>query len=67
MRLLRTALLLAMTAAPLFAQARTERPASLGLQANITFLYYRDVPRAHCFYEDVLGLTLTVDQGYSKI
>jgi len=43
------------------------RPATLGLQANITFLYYRDIPRAQRFYEDVLGLTLTVDQGYSKI
>jgi predicted enzyme related to lactoylglutathione lyase len=50
------------------AQATTAaRPASLGLQANITFLYYRDIPRAQRFYEDVLGLALTVDQGYSKI
>lgn len=39
----------------------------MGLEANITFLYYRDIPRAQRFYEDVLGLTLTVDQGYSKI
>lgn len=51
-----------------FAQDRpAARPASLGLQANITFLYYCDIPRAQRFYEDVLGLTLTVDQGYSKI
>src|SRR5690606_31188672 len=51
-----------------FAHARpAARPASLGLQANITFLYYRDIPSAQRFYEDVLGLTLTVDQGYSKI
>ncbi|MBA3854368.1 MAG: hypothetical protein C0503_08135 [Gemmatimonas sp.] len=49
------------------AQNAPSRPASLGLQANITFLYYRDIPRAQRFYEDVLGLTLTVDQGYSKI
>ncbi len=47
--------------------APAARPASLGLDANITFLYYRDIPRAQRFYEDVLGLTLTVDQGYSKI
>jgi predicted enzyme related to lactoylglutathione lyase len=67
MRILPTAFLLALTALPLGAQARTARPASLGLQANITFLYYRDIPRAQRFYEDVLGLTLTVDQGYSKI
>ncbi len=51
----------------LTAQSAPSRPASLGLQANITFLYYRDIPRAQRFYEDVLGLTLTVDQGYSKI
>ena len=31
------------------------------------FLYYRDVPAAQRFYEDVIGLTLTVDQGFAKI
>ena len=33
----------------------------------ITFLYYRDLPRAMAFYEDVLGLELAIDQGWSKI
>jgi predicted enzyme related to lactoylglutathione lyase len=33
----------------------------------ITFLYYRDLPRACEFYERVLGLTLAIDQGWSKI
>jgi len=33
----------------------------------ITFLYYRDVPAACRFYEDVMGLTLAIDQGWSKI
>jgi catechol 2,3-dioxygenase-like lactoylglutathione lyase family enzyme len=33
----------------------------------ITFLYCRDLPRAMRFYEDVLGLTLVIDQGWSKI
>lgn len=33
----------------------------------ITFLYYVDLPRAMRFYEDVLGLTLEIDQGWSKI
>ena len=28
----------------------------------ITFLYYRDLPAAMAFYEDVLGLRLTIDQ-----
>ncbi len=44
-------------------------PAKLprGVQANITFLYYRDLDRARQFYEDVLGLTLVVDQGFCRI
>ena len=33
----------------------------------ITFLYYRDLPQAMAFYEEVLGLDLAIDQGWSKI
>ncbi len=33
----------------------------------ITFLYYRDLPKATQFYEDVLGLPLAIDQGWCKI
>ena len=33
----------------------------------ITWLYYRDLPEAMKFYEDVMGLSLEVDQGWSKI
>ena len=33
----------------------------------ITFLYYRDLPAAMAFYEDVVGLRLTIDQGFCKI
>ena len=33
----------------------------------ITFLYYCDLARAQRFYEDVLGLALAIDQGWSKI
>ena len=33
----------------------------------ITFLYYRDLPTAMRFYEDVLGLPLAIDQGWCKI
>ncbi|MDG3042227.1 VOC family protein [Roseicyclus marinus] len=29
----------------------------------ITFLYYKDLPRAFAFYRDVLGLKLAIDQG----
>jgi catechol 2,3-dioxygenase-like lactoylglutathione lyase family enzyme len=53
----------AQTASP----AGPGRPATLGIQANIVFLYYKDIPRAQRFYEDILGLTLLVDQGFAKI
>ena len=33
----------------------------------ITFFYYRDLPRAMQFYEDILGLPLAIDQGWCKI
>lgn len=33
----------------------------------ITFLYYRDLPAAMRFYEDMLGLPLAIDQGWCKI
>ena len=33
----------------------------------ITWLYYRDLPAAVEFYENVMGFELKVDQGWSKI
>jgi lactoylglutathione lyase len=33
----------------------------------ITWLYYRDLSKAQQFYEDIMGFTLEVDQGWSKI
>jgi predicted enzyme related to lactoylglutathione lyase len=36
-------------------------------QKQITFLYYRNLPAAMRFYESVLGLSLAIDQGWSKI
>ncbi|MCW4048844.1 MAG: VOC family protein [Candidatus Bathyarchaeota archaeon] len=33
----------------------------------ITWLYYRDLPRAMKFYEKVMGFNMEVDQGWSKI
>jgi lactoylglutathione lyase len=35
--------------------------------ANITWLYYKDVPAAMRFYEETLGLQLIVDQGWAKV
>jgi len=58
---------LAVTASAQLRPAPPARPAALGVQANIVFLYYKDVPAAQRFYEDVIGLTLTVDQGFAKI
>lgn len=36
-------------------------------QLAITFLYYRDLPTAMRFYEEVMGLPLAIDQGCCKI
>ena len=33
----------------------------------IPWLYYRDLPGAIRFYEDVMGFEMVVDQGWSKI
>lgn len=43
-----------------------ERPTD-GFVLAITFQYYRDLPAAMRFYEDVLGFSLAIDQGWSKI
>jgi len=45
---------------------RARRPAD-GFVLAITFQYYRDLPTAMAFYEDVLGFELAIDQGWSKI
>ena len=36
-------------------------------QLAITFFYYRDLPAAMRFYEEVMGLPLAIDQGWCKI
>jgi predicted enzyme related to lactoylglutathione lyase len=43
------------------------RPSVDANQKQITFLYYRDLPAAMRFYEEVMGLPLAIDQGWSKI
>ncbi len=47
--------------------ANPERPDAGRLELAITFFYYRDLPTAMRFYEDVMGFTLAIDQGWSKI
>jgi predicted enzyme related to lactoylglutathione lyase len=36
-------------------------------QLTIVFFYYKDLPAAMRFYEEVMGLSLAIDQGWSKI
>jgi lactoylglutathione lyase len=38
-----------------------------GNHLAITFFYYRNLPTAMRFYEDILGLPLAIDQGWCKI
>lgn len=63
MTFLRTLLVVGVLAGAVEAQ---ERPGRLA-DASITWLYYKDLPGAMRFYENVLGLTLTVDQGWAKV
>ena len=42
-------------------------PPELGFKATVLWTYYRDLPAAERFYEDVMGMTLIVDQGWAKI
>ena len=46
---------------------KTSRPDSLGILANIIWLYYQDIPEAQAFYEDNFGSNLLVDQGFAKV
>jgi lactoylglutathione lyase len=41
--------------------------ADYGVKGLIPWLYYRDLPRAMRFYEEVMGFEMVVDQGWSKI
>ena len=43
------------------------RPEHSATEKLITFLYSVDLPRAMAFYENVIGLKLVIDQGWSKI
>jgi catechol 2,3-dioxygenase-like lactoylglutathione lyase family enzyme len=41
--------------------------AALGFKSTVLWLYYDDLAPAQRFYEDEIGLTLVVDQGWAKI
>ena len=38
-----------------------------GVKGLIPWLYYRDLPKAMEFYQDIMGFEMAVDQGWSKI
>lgn len=38
----------------------------LHIQANMVFLYYKDLPAAIDFYEKILGLMPVLDYGFAK-
>jgi len=42
-------------------------PGGLGFKATVLWLYYRDLPAMQRFYEDQFGLSMIVDQGWTKI
>lgn len=46
---------------------KTTRPAKLGVQGNIIWLYYKDLAAAQQFYEEIMGFRLLTDQGFAKI
>jgi len=45
----------------------SSRPKNLGIQGNVFWLYYQDIPAAQNFYQDNLGLEMLVDQGIAKV
>lgn len=44
----------------------TERPKG-DVSLTITFFYYRDLAAAQAFYEEIMGFSLAIDQGWAKI
>jgi len=39
---------------------------NLDIQANMIFLYYKDLTKAVDFYQNILGLSLVLDYGFAK-
>jgi catechol 2,3-dioxygenase-like lactoylglutathione lyase family enzyme len=53
-----------------FAPFKTENAeiaAGLGFYGAVTWMYYEDLQEAKRFYEEKIGLTLIVDQGWAKV
>jgi catechol 2,3-dioxygenase-like lactoylglutathione lyase family enzyme len=45
----------------------TDKLARPEVKELITFFYYEDVDRAACFYQEIMGFELAIDQGFAKI
>jgi catechol-2,3-dioxygenase len=45
----------------------TKGPDALYFYGGVTWLYYKDMLAAQQFYEETIGLQLTVDQGWAKV
>lgn len=45
----------------------TSRPATLGIKANVFWLYYQDIPEAQKFYAENFRSRMLVDQGFAKV
>jgi predicted enzyme related to lactoylglutathione lyase len=43
------------------------RPSDLGVRGTVLWLYYQDLGRAEAFYQDLLGVSTVVDQGWAKV
>ncbi|MEM7333505.1 MAG: VOC family protein, partial [Chloroflexota bacterium] len=60
-------LLPALSSVPHIFSASGKRPAHLGVQATVQWLYYDDIPAVQAFYEALFGVTMIADQGWAKI
>ncbi len=49
------------------ADATEGRPSGLGIKATVLWLYTNDLEAMSTFYGDVMGFSLTVDQGWARI
>ena len=52
---------------PVDIEPEASAPSGLGFKATVIWTYYRDMEGIQRFYEEKLGLTLLVDQGWTKI
>ena len=48
-------------------EIKTNLPNQLAFHGSVTWLYYKDLLAMQQFYEEVLGLSLVADQGWTKI